>query len=71
MAAKYLVRLRRAKRQRSPRRRRLYLKDFALEELGHQAVLELSEMMKRPLKVLASLGHQEVDMAFFDWSRSL
>jgi hypothetical protein len=36
--------------------------DFALEELGHQAVLELSEMMKRPLKVLASLGHQEVDM---------
>jgi len=35
--------------------------DFALEELGHQAVLELSEMMKRPLKVLASLGHQEVD----------
>jgi hypothetical protein len=36
--------------------------DFALEELGQQAVLELSEMMKRPLKVLASFGHQEVDM---------
>ena len=36
--------------------------DFALEELGQQAVLELSEMMKRPLKVLAALGRQEVDM---------
>jgi len=37
--------------------------DFALEELGQQAVLELSEMMmKRSLKVLAALGRQEVDM---------
>ena len=36
--------------------------DFALEELGQQAVLELSDMMKRPLKVLASLGNQEVGM---------
>jgi hypothetical protein len=36
--------------------------DFALEELGQQAVMELSEMMRRPLKVFASLGYQEVDM---------
>jgi len=36
--------------------------DFALEELGQQAVMELSEMMRRPLKVFASLGYQEADM---------
>ena len=36
--------------------------DFALEELGHQAVLELSDMMKRPLKFLASLGNQTVEV---------
>jgi hypothetical protein len=37
-------------------------KDFALEELGQEAVLEGSEMMKRPLIVFASFRHQEVDI---------
>jgi len=36
--------------------------DFALEELGQEAILELSEMMKPPLKVFTSLCYQEVDM---------
>ena len=39
--------------------------DFALEEIGHQAVLEGSRMMKRPLKVLASLSHHLLSSILF------
>jgi len=33
-----------------------------LKELGQQALLELSDMMKRPLKILASLSNQEMEI---------
>jgi hypothetical protein len=36
--------------------------DLALKEVGQEAVLEGSEVMKPPLRVLASLGRQEVAM---------
>ena len=36
--------------------------DLALEELGQKAVSKLREMMESPLRVFASLGHQEVGM---------
>jgi hypothetical protein len=42
--------------------------DFALEELGQEAVLEGSDMMKLALGVLASCGHQEVGMGM-NWAR--
>ena len=36
--------------------------DLALEELGQEAVLKGSDMMKLALGVFASFGHQEVGM---------
>ena len=36
--------------------------DFALEELGQEAVLKGSDMMKLAFGVLPSFGHQEVGM---------
>jgi len=36
--------------------------DLALEELGQEAVSKLSEMMESPLRVFASLGHQEMEV---------
>jgi hypothetical protein len=36
--------------------------DLALEELGQEAVLKLSEMMESPFRVFPSFGHQEVGM---------